>query len=326
MTEPRLSRRRFIAIAAVAASFGPAGGHAATPAETVRWRGRALGADAEIVLEHPDGAVARSALADALTEVERLEAIFSLHRPRSALARLNVDGALALPPLDLVRALEEAATISAASDGAFDATIQPLWQLHAEWLRSHGKRPPAAKVAETARLVDWRALEIAPDRIGLRRRGMAVTLNGLAQGYITDRVAELLRRRGFANVLVDLGETRSLGPHADGHPWNVTVRDPVDRDRSLRQLTLSAGAIATTEALGSSFAEAGAFGHLIDPGTGMPALAVPSVTVQAPTATLADGLSTAIAVAGPAKARAILARFPGTGALLTVADGVITEF
>jgi thiamine biosynthesis lipoprotein len=309
------SRRRFLAVSAMAAALAPLGARAGLPAETVRWHGRAMGADAEIVLEHPDGRVARNALADALTEIERLEAIFSLHRPQSAVARLNAAGFLAEPPLDLVRALQEAATISAASNGAFDVTIQPVWRLHAEWLRTHRKPPQGAALAAAARLVDWRSLDIAPDRIAFRRDGMAVTLNGLAQGYITDRVAELLRRRGFDNVLVDLGETRVLGPHADGQPWRVSVRDPINRDRSLGQLALTTGAVATTEALGSSFAAHGAFGHLVDPVTGKPALAVPSVTIQAPTATLADGLSTAIAVAGAAKAGAILAQFPGTAML-----------
>jgi len=300
------SRRRFMAVAAAAACLAPLGARA-MPAETVRWRGRALGADAEIALEHPDGTLAREALAEALAEVERLEAVFSLYRPHSALSRLNRDGQLAAPPLDLVRALGEAAAISAASDGAFDATIQPLWRLHAHWLAERGMAPPQDAVAETARLVDWRLLHVGPDRIAFGRKGMAATLNGIAQGYVTDRVAELLRRRGFDHVLVDLGEPRVLGPHADGTPWNIAVRD--------RRLPVSEGAVATTEALGSSFAATGAFGHLIVPATGQPALAVPSVTVLAPTATLADGLSTALAVAGSARARAVLGHFPGTHAL-----------
>jgi len=316
-----LNRRRFLALTAIAACLAPG----MARAEVVRWRGRALGAEAEITLEHPDGATARAALAESLSEVERLEALFSLYRPNSALSRLNENGVLDAPPLDLVRALEEAAAVSAASDGAFDVTVQPLWRLNAQWLAAHNTLPPPAALAETARLVDWRAVEVTPDRIALRRKGMAVTLNGLAQGYITDRVSEMLTRRGFANVLVDLGEARALGPHADGTPWIMAVRDPADHQRSLTRLPLATGALATTEALGSSFAETGSFGHLIAPKSGRPALGTPSVTVLAPTATLADGLSTALAVAGPAKARAILAHFPGSRALMQTAGGALTE-
>ncbi len=316
----RLNRRRFLAITATALCLTPL----AARAEAIRWRGRALGAEAEITLEHPDGAVARAALADALAEVERLEAVFSLHRD-SALTRLNAQGVLADPPLDLVRALEEAASVSAASDGAFDVTVQPLWRLHADWLGRNGMLPPPRLVAETARLVDWRAVSVSPGRIALGRKGMAVTLNGLGQGYITDRVSELLARRGFDHVLVDLGENRATGPHADGSPWRIAVRDPQRHDRALRELVLTDGALATSEALGSSFADSGAYGHLIAPASGRPALAVPSVTVQAPTATLADALATAVGVAGADKARAILAHFPGTRALVQTQDGRLVD-
>ena len=70
-----------------------------------------------------------------------------------------------------------------------------------------------------------------PGRIGFRRPGMAVTLNGVAQGYITDRVADLLRVRGFDNVLVELGEIRALGRHPDGRPGRPAspIPGPVGR-------------------------------------------------------------------------------------------------
>ena len=78
----------------------------------------------------------------------------------------------------------------------------------------------------TLALVDWRAVELDTDRIGFRRPGMAVTLNGVAQGYITDRVADLLRGRGFDNVLVELGEIRALGPPPGRTPWRAGIADP----------------------------------------------------------------------------------------------------
>lgn len=82
---------------------------------------------------------------------------------------------------------------------------------------------------------------------------------------------------------------------------------------------------AVVDGDGSSFSPGGADGHLIEPASGRPALSVASVTVRAPTATLADGLSTAIAVAGPQKAGTILSRFPGTAAFLQSRDGTGME-
>lgn len=324
MMKAPLPRRRFLAIAASAACLSAGMARAAAPL-SVRWQGRALGGEAEIILEHPDAAFASAALADCVAEIERLEAVLSLYRPDSALCRLNAAGVLDAPPLDLVRALGDAAAVSAASGGAFDVTVQPLWQLHAQARANTGEPPPPAAMEAARRLVDWRQVEIAGGRIRFARPGMAVTLNGLAQGYVSDRVTDLLRRRGFANALVDLGEISALGAHADARPWQIAVRDPADPDRPLRRLTLIGGGMATSEALGSSFAPGGTFGHLVDPASGQSALAVSSVTVRAASATLADGLSTAIAVAGRDRAGQILSHFPGTRALIKSADGRTAE-
>lgn len=322
MNKSILSRRRFIAVTACASVLPGLARAAESP--RVRWVGKTLGAQAEIVLEHPDRAVAQQALAEALAEVERLEAILSLYRRDSALSRLNRDGHLDAPPPDLVRVLGEAARVSQVSDGAFDATVQPLWVLHADSLRRAGRLPQADEIAAARRLVDWRAVAVAPERIAFQKPGMAATLNGIGQGYVTDRVAELLKRKGFVNVLVDLGEPRVLGPRADGSPWPVSIRDPMLRGVALHRFDLVDGAMATTEALGSSFPGFGRYGHLIAPDTGRPALGVPSVTVLAPSASLADGLSTAVAVAGVDRAPAILAAAGGHRAILVAADGTVT--
>lgn len=317
-----ITRRRFLTIAAAATATLAVAGPARAAA--TRWRGRALGGEAEIVLDHPDDATARAALADCVDELARLEDVFSLYRPQSALAQLNAAGRLEAPPPELVRALADAQAIAAASDGAFDPTVQPLWRLHADRLAT-GQRPSADEIAEARALVDWRAVQVSAARVILGRPGMAVTLNGLAQGIISDRVAELLKRHGFDHALVDLGEIAATGPHGDGSPWQVSVRDPADHARALQRFTLTAGGLATSEAMGSSFAAGGAYGHLLDPASGQPALDVASVTVRAATATLADGLSTALAVAGADRAAAILARMPGMHAVLRTKDGRVVE-
>lgn len=320
-----LGRRRFLVLTA-AAALAPLAARAAAGPELVRWTGRALGADAELRLYHSDPASARAAIAEAVIELERLEAVFSLFRPDSALVRLNRDGYLEVPPLDLVRILEEAASVSAVSNGAFDVTVQPVWRLYADSLKRAGRMPEAAALEAARRLVDWRRVEVAPDLIRLAQPGMAITLNGIAQGYVGDRVAELLVRRGFVHTLVDMGELRALGLRGDGSPWQVAVRDPRHRTTPLRRIELGEGAMATSEALGSSFPGFGKYGHLIQPANGQPALEVPSVTVWAPTATRADALSTALAVAGPERAKAIATAAGATRSMLVAPGGIITDF
>ena len=117
--------------------------------------------------------------------------------------------------------------------------------------------------------------------------GMALTLNGVGQGFIADKVAELLRARGLSHVLIDSGELNALGPMPDGTGWPVTLA-------SGGFLALQGGGLASSAALGTTFDAAGEVGHILNPRTGRPA--PPRwklVTVTAPSSGLADAMSTA---------------------------------
>ncbi|AWJ92713.1 thiamine biosynthesis protein ApbE (plasmid) [Azospirillum baldaniorum] len=321
------TRRRFLGIAAAAAGLAllPGGSRAAgVPVRT--WRGVALGADSVLQLAHPDPAEADRLIALCLEEVARLERVFSLYRTDSALARLNRDGVLDAPPADLVRLLSEAAAVSRRTDGAFDPTVQPLWQLYAGHFARPGADPagpPEAVLRAARELVDYRKLRVEPGRVAFAGRGMAVTLNGIAQGYVTDRVSERLRAEGMTDVLVDLGEIRALGHHPSGRPWSVGLADPLVDGRNAGTLEIADRAVATSGGYGTPFDPAGRFTHLFDPATGGCAREWLAVTVLAPDATTADALSTALSVAPEARAAVLLDRFPGTAARLTRRDGSV---
>lgn len=319
-------RRRFLAISAAAAGAAliPMRGRAS--ADLHQWEGTALGADACIRLDHPDPAEARRMIEGCLKEVARLERIFSLHRADSELVRLNQGGHIDAPSGDLVRVMAEAISYGHLTKGAFDVTVQPLWQLYAEHFkhpRASPAGPPDTAVRAAMALVDYRALQVSASRIAFARRGMAVTLNGIAQGYVTDRIADLLRRDGLRNVLVDLGEIRTLGRHPQGRPWQVGLRDPETGDTG-RLLNISDAAVATSGGYGTRFDGAGRFGHLLEPATGRPGERWLSVTVAAPTATQADALSTALSVMDLQRARAVLQRMPEATAYLRGQDNSTT--
>ena len=308
------TRRRFIAIAAAAAGLPLAAvGARAETAPLHRWSGIALGAAAEIVLHDPDAARARRLIARCVAEIDRLEDAFSLYRPESAVSRLNRDGRLAAPPLELVALLAEARSYSERTEGAFDITVQPLWRLYAEHFAQPGAdaRGPAEAARTSAQaLVDYRAIEIEPAAIRFARPGMAITLNGIAQGYITDRVATLLQDAGMGDVLLDIGETRALGRHPEGRPWRVGLRRAAAPETLARTVALADRAVATSAGIASPFDASGRHHHLFDPATGRPALGTGQVSVIAPRATMADALSTALAVVPPAHSAAYAARFP----------------
>ncbi len=307
---PALSRRRVLSVTGAAAGMAlMPGATAAAPRWT--WRGTALGARAEITLVHPSEAEARRLIRLAVDEIERLENVFSLYRNASELARLNRDGVIDAPSPDLRALLSTARHFGELTAGAFDVTVQPLWQLYARHFSqpdADPRGPSETAIAVTLARVDHRAIELTPARIRFARPGMAITLNGIAQGYITDRVVELLRARGIDRTLVDLGEIRALGRRPDGRAWRVAI----DGREPRRVVDLIDRAIATSSPSGTVFDPAARVHHLFDPATGRPSAAARQVSVIAASAATADALSTAFAIM-PAKERTMLERRIGPG-------------
>lgn len=272
-------RRRFMAISAGLA------GLAALPARgaglTV-WRGIALGAEAQIRIAHPE---ADRLVEMARAEIARLEGVFSLFRTDSALSRLNAGASLADPPFELLECLALVGRVHRATGGLFDPTVQPLWALYARRFAA-GRAPSCDDIARARALVGWSEVRFDASAVQLRP-GMGLTLNGIAQGFIADRVTSLFQAQGLVDALVETGEFRALGGQPQGGPWQIGLASggSVDlRDRAL----------ASSAALGTTFDAEGQVGHILNPLTGLPARAQwRLVTVMADSAALADALSTA---------------------------------
>ncbi|RCW79637.1 FAD:protein FMN transferase [Paracoccus lutimaris] len=278
-----MKRRRFLTITAGLLAASATGISAAISAAPMQeWRGIALGASARIALAHPDAARLIDA---ARAEIVRLERVFSLYRADSELMRLNASGRLEAPSLDLVTCLGLCDRMHQATKGAFDPSVQPLWDLHAR-AASEGRLPQPGEIATARARIGWQGLRLDSARIEMRP-GMALTLNGVAQGFIADRVAALLRGHGVENVLIDTGEIAALGQGPDGKAWPVTIRDG-------RELALRDRALATSAPLGTVLDAAGTVGHIFDPASGRPAGGQwRQISVSARSAAVADALSTA---------------------------------
>jgi FAD:protein FMN transferase len=301
----RVSRRRFIRVSAAAAGFAllPASSRIAARAaqgasdgSLSAWRGMALGADAVLQIHHPDADAASRLIERCLAEVRRLERIFSLYREDSAIRRLNNDGQLAAPPLEFVELMARSAQFHDRTGGAFDPTVQPLWELYADHFSKPGadpNGPPQKSVERALGRVGFAYADIGTGKIAFARPGMAVTLNGIAQGYITDRVVGLLRQSGIAHALVDMGEIRGLGGRPGGGPWRIGLEDPRNPGAPAETVMLDNMAVATSGGYGTPIDPARRFNHMIDPASGRSGARYLSVSVIAPQATVADALSTA---------------------------------
>ena len=351
-----VTRRRTFRIVAVAAGLPLmiAALRATVPAgQLFNWQGEVLGGVAELSLWHTDEPTARRAIRKVEAEIARYEGIFSLARAESEISQLNAAGSLARPSTELRALMEEGRRFSVLSGGAFDISVQPLWRLYEAhfWSgRSSVGEARAddilARAHDVARaLVDYRQIETGAGRIAFARPGMGATLNSLAQGYITDAAADLLRNEGFESAFVDLGEIRALGRHPEGRAWRIGVRDGRSAASRARagcggrecrsagpapeqpapMVELVDSAMAVSGGYGTTFEPSGRYHHIFDPATGDSARALIDAAVIGPRATVANGLSTALCVAGEARAAAMLAACPDYRAILTRIDGTRAE-
>lgn len=285
MTTAFPNRRRFLALSACALAAPALAG------DRHRWQGTALGADVTLTVQGGDPATARAFFTEAARSLRSIERQFSLFRG-SDLGRLNALGRLAHPSPDMLAVLHLAGRVHGATGGAFDPTVQPLWQA-----RRLGQDESAA-----AALVGWQHVHLRPAEIRLAHPGMALTLNGIAQGFAADHLAQVAARHRLAQVLIDAGELRALGTT----PWNARIEAP--GGQIIRDLALRDRALATSAAYGTRIGPLGDRAHIIGPAGEEPRWSL--VSISADSAMLADALSTAaVLMTRPAIEKALTA-FP----------------
>jgi thiamine biosynthesis lipoprotein len=306
MGASHITRRRALTILA-GTTAGLAGGFAESGAKAAdhEWSGYAMGTDARIIFSGTGVEAARAAAELATAEIERLEKALSLFRAESEITRLNRDGILPAATGDMLRAVRLGLDIASATNGLFDPTVQALWECYVDWfsVSPNGDLPPQPFVAKALNAVDWRTIRLSGSSIVLGDN-QRITLNGLGQGYVTDRIANLLRGRGFNHVLVDLGEQRALGIKHDGTPWLVARH-------GLPGIELRHGALATSEGAGCILGAKGAVHHLFDPRTGNSSNRWRTLTVHHRSAAVADALSTALYSASPDEIANVVTKLDG---------------
>jgi thiamine biosynthesis lipoprotein len=323
-----LTRRRAIRIVAAAAGLPlmiAAVRASAPPPQMFHWGGSVLDAVSELTLWHTDAALARRSILRMEAEIARYERIFSLFRPDSEISRLNATGALTNPAPELRALIEESQRFSVISGGAFDISVQPLWQLYEAHFWSHTQvvADIVARAQEVAgELVDFRRIETGARRIAFARQGMGITLNSVAQGFITDAIADMLRNEGFEQAVVDLGEFRVLGRHPDGHAWRIGIQNALTPTEVGRVIELDNTALAVSGGYGTTFEPTGRFNHIFDPQTGASANKLADAAVIGPRATAANALAVAVCVVGEERGRALLEASAGHRAIITRSDGM----
>jgi len=299
---------------------------ACAPVREHKLEGRAMGTTWHVTVVGRAGA---SSLQEKIERrLEEVEQTFSTYRPDSELnrfSRLPRAGEEFPASRDFLAVMRTSARVYALSGGAWDGTVRPLVDL---W--GFGPLPPVAKPPDPRRIeallgeVGFGKIEIRPGALVKRRASVTLDLSSIAKGFGVDQVAEVIRREGFSDFIVEVGgEGYAAGSRRGGGPWRVGINRPradAAPDEVDRVVSVQDAAFATSGDYRNFFVRDGVrYSHILDPRTGRPITnGVVSASVLAPDCTLADGLATAVMVMGAEAGVALLERVPGVEGLLVV--------
>ena len=258
---------------------------------------RLLGTDAQITIFCDSKEKGEIILDKCFNEAKKLESMFSLYKNDSLISQLNEYGEIHNYPNQFRELLEIALKFSKISNGAFDITVQPLWKLYEDFYTNNNNANKVIKDSEIKNVlkkVDYKKVFIENKKIFFKDENMSITLNGIAQGYITDKVTEILANFGISKTLVNMGEYRALGSKNNGEDWKIGIVNPDQTWSISKILPIQNMSVATSGGYGHFFDRNIKAHHIFNPKSGKNDNFYKSVTVKAKTATIADGLSTTL--------------------------------
>ena len=280
----KVARRRFLTISAAATLLS------GVRYDEYRWAGQALGAETSLVFRAPKD-MAENSISSVLGLIERFENTFSIYRNTSEISAFNQAADIKPSKLffELASYVDE---IHKNSNGFFDPTVQSVW----------------GQTQDLTNDQKWQNVTLTRDRLALPKNTQ-ISFNGIAQGFLTDLVAALLRTHGFTDVLVNFGEFKGIGG-----PWNVGLQQP----NGLKSVTLNNTAIATSSP--DSMGQSNGRSHMINP-FGSEDIEYKSVSVEHHSAMIADALSTAFVFMSPDKIQNVISKsYPNSRVHLITKD------
>jgi len=280
---------------------------------------KAMNDDFEVAFPRRDFPQGTEAALDALDEVERLEQMLSVFRVDSRVQYINLTAHES--PVRLEKELFDliALCIRVAQEtgGAVDITSGSLWKVWG-FAKRQGRIPNTEELDRARELTGYHFLELdeAAQTIRFQKQGIELNFGCVGKGFALDLAAKKLHEHDVSRFLLSGGLSSMLASGAD---WKIGIAHPLRAGQRLRELALHDVAVSTSSSQKQFFRYEGRrYSHLIDPRTGLPAEGVFSATVFAPTATLAELLSTAFFVLGVEKAADYCASHPEISPVLTI--------
>ena len=262
-----------------------------------------LGSPFEITVVATDSVQAKLYTDFAILEVKRIENLVSDWIPTTQISQVNQNAGIKPIEVDkeVFDLVERAIKISKLTSGAFDisyASMDKIWKFDG----SMKKMPTEEAIKKSVEKVGYQNIILNPTdkTIFLKNKGMKLGLGGIAQGYIADKIKEVLQEKGCTSGLVNVsGDINTWGKQPNGEPWSVGIINPMNKNKVFATFILDDSAVETSGSYEKFVVFNGKrYSHIIDPRTGYPASGIVSVSVFAKQTELADALATGIFVLG----------------------------
>ncbi len=248
-----------------------------------------------------------TALEDAQSKMEELEALWSTTDENSEIYSLNSSGGEAVTVSNETRdLLEFALSMADETEGALDPTIYPVL-LAWGFTTGENRIPEENELQALLQDVGYERVKIEGNEVTVPE-GMKLDMGAVGKGYTGDVLTGILKEAGVTSALLDLGgNVQVIGTKPDGSRWRLGLRNPFDAEGYLGVLEIADAAVVTSGSYERYFIgeDGKRYGHIIDPSTGYPAESgLASVTIVAKEGKVCDALSTSLFIMGREEAEA----------------------
>ena len=287
-----------------------------------------LGSPFEISLVAKDTLEANRHIDEAIREVKRIENLISDWIPTTLISEINKNAGVKPVKVtdELFELIERAIKISKLTDGAFDisyASMDKIWKFDG----SMTVMPSPKAIKNSVAKVGYKNIILDKEKhtVFLKLEGMKLGLGGIGQGYIADKIKELLKKNGVVAGLVNVsGDISTWGKQPDGQQWKVGIKNPMNKNKIFATFPLEDTAVETSGNYEKYVTFSGIrYSHIIDTRTGYPATGLTSVTIFAKTTELADALATGVFVLGKEVGMDLVNQLPGISCIMVDDKGKI---
>ncbi|GEM54123.1 thiamine biosynthesis protein ApbE [Flavobacterium branchiophilum NBRC 15030 = ATCC 35035] len=240
---------------------------------------------------------------EAIAEVRRIELLISDWIPTTQISLVNQNAGIQPIKVDeeVFELVKRAIKVSKLTDGAFDisyASMDKIWKYDG----SMTALPSDEAIKKSVAKIGYQKIILneTEKTIFLKDKGMKLGLGGIGQGFIADKIKQLLRKKGCLSGIANVsGDIAAWGKQPNGEPWTVGIINPMNKNKVFATFPLVDASVETSGTYEKYVVFNGKrYSHIINPKTGWPAQGIVSVTVFAKDTEIADGLAKGVFLFG----------------------------